>query len=208
MKKIYYIDAGHGAILDGKYLTAPRKMHKHPDGSIAYEGVINRRIGSMLHTKIRNAGFQSIYVDTPLDINLNARVNAINALYAKYKNLVVLSLHSNASPSHNARGNEIITSFGETKSDKFATIFGEQYVIDLPDVKFRPGFFDPNEEVKDLDKEMDLCITRESNCPAVLFENLFFDQYEDWQLLQSNTYINDLTNSKLQAIKQIELSTL
>jgi len=195
-------------MLDGKYQTAPRKMYKHADGSIAYEGVINRRICSMLHTKIRNIGFQSIYIDTPLDINLNTRVNAINAFYAKYKNLVVLSFHSNASPSHCARGNEIITSFGETKSDKLATIFGEQYVIDLPGIEFRSGFFDPNEEVRDIDKEMDLCITRDSHCPAVLFENMFFDQPDDWKLLQSNSYINDLTNSKLQSIKQIELSIL
>jgi N-acetylmuramoyl-L-alanine amidase len=208
MKKIWYIDAGHGGVINNVYMTSPYKMHQHYNGEIAYEGVINRQIAASLHSALTHRGYKSIYLDTPVDIPLDRRTNIINELWYHYRNVVCLSIHSNASPEHNARGMEIWTSVGETRSDAIATIFGEQIMHDLPEIEFRTGYHDPREVKIDLDKEKDLHITHETACPAMLIENLFFDQWDDLQLLKSARFLWRLINSYLNAVDKIEKTQL
>jgi len=50
------LDAGHGGIIEGEYVTAPSKQFKHQDGSWAYEGVINRQIKNLLVVLLEQEG--------------------------------------------------------------------------------------------------------------------------------------------------------
>ena len=96
---IFLIDSGHGGMIDGKYASAPRKMHKFSDHEIAYEGVINRQIKKMLF-RVMNQHYLK-YIDicpTELDLPLEIRCDMVNAYCNEYgtENCLLISLHSNA----------------------------------------------------------------------------------------------------------------
>src|SRR5690606_5388228 len=58
------IDAGHGGIVDGRYVT-PGKQYKFNDGTVIYEGVVNRAIGKLLAEMLTRAGIP--YLQTTLE---------------------------------------------------------------------------------------------------------------------------------------------
>ena len=90
-------------------------------------------------------------------------------------------MHSNASKKHNARGFEIYTTKGETKSDSLATSIGDHVKELYTELKLKLRF---EFEDGDLDKELDFYVLRKTKCPAVLLECLFFDQWDDYSLLK------------------------
>lgn len=179
------IDLGHGGLDDnGNYTTAPNKMYKFPNGEVAYEGVINRQIGKKVFNYLSELGYCPSYVLFPeesIDMKLKERVSIINSFPPS--STIGVSFHSNASPKHNARGFEIWTSVGETRSDIIATYIGEEIMKEFPTLKFRADYIDG-----DLDKESQFYILKNTLCPMVLLENLFFDNWEDFQLLKSETF--------------------
>jgi len=63
----------------------------------------------------------------------------------------------------------MFTSSSDTKSDKIATIFGEEYKSVFPNNKLRTDFSDG-----DLDKERRFYILSLSKIPAVLTESFFY----------------------------------
>jgi N-acetylmuramoyl-L-alanine amidase len=179
------IDMGHGGLdSSGNYTTAPGKMHTFPDGEVIYEGVINRQIGKRVYEHLEELGYCPVYVvhpDEAKDVSLQKRVDYIN--FFDPDNTIGVSFHSNASAEHNARGNEIWTSVGETESDILATYIGEEIINEFPELKFRTEFSDG-----DLDKESQFFILRKTLCPMVLIETLFFDNREDAELLKSPVF--------------------
>ena len=186
------IDCGHGGIdSNGNYTTAPDKMHTFPDGSVIYEGVINRQIGKKVYENLEAESYCPSYVLFPeesIDMPLGKRVEIIDSFDPK--KTIGISFHSNASKSHNARGFEIFTSVGETKSDILATCIGEKIIEEFPDNRFRKDFSDG-----DLDKESQFYVLRKTKCPMVLMESLFFDNLEDAKLLRSESFQNRLALS-------------
>lgn len=192
MKNII-LDFGHGGIdQNGTYTTAPAKMFTFSNGEIAYEGVLNRQIG----------GLVEIYLKSHLDLNVVTTVKATDArdlslsyrvgVANKFKaeDSIFVSIHSNASASQKARGFEIFTTKGHTKSDELATCIGESvktYYEDL-NLKLRFDFYSDN----DLDKEADFYVLRKTKCPAVLLECLFFDNYEDYKRLVDPEFQKEL----------------
>ena len=114
---------------------------------------------------------------TELDLPLDVRVNIINTIYKKYENAVLISLHSNAG---GGKGFEIWTSYGQTRSDKFASLLGTQFVRDFPDIKFRADTSDG-----DIDKEAAFYILKNTHCPSILPECLFYDNYNEYLLLDN-----------------------
>lgn len=183
MKKIYLIDPGHGGIIDGVYQTAPKKMFVHGPGNIAYEGVLNRQIVNTLMTEMESRGIPYInIVKSELDINLKDRVDIANKFAQRYgnENVLGISFHSNAG---GGKGFEIYTSPGETKSDKYATIFYDIFQKNFPNWKMRKDLSD-----NDPDKESAFYILKNTNCPWILPEWGFFDNINDWELIKS-TYI-------------------
>lgn len=194
------LDAGHGGIINGKYTTAPKKMYKHGDDFVFYEGVFNRevvvKIKDML--KLDNISFIDI-VSTNEDISLEERVNRANDLYKSYKRkykILYISVHGNAG---GGTGLELYTSRGETKSDKYGQIIGEQMIKTFPDEKFRPDFIDG-----DLDKESNFYVLKHTYCPAVLTENFFFDRFKDALLMQSKIGQKNIAKAHVKAIKIFE----
>lgn len=178
---LWLLDAGHGGIdKNGKYLTAPDKMHVFPDGLTIYEGVINRAITKILYAKLEKADidFALVYHDIE-DTPLSERVMTADNVYRKDKRSIYLSIHSNAG---GGSGFEIFTSPGQTKSDKIANIFCETYMKHFPDYPFRPDKSDG-----DADKEADFYVLRKTDCPSLLVENLFFDNHKEAEYLLSLT---------------------
>ena len=178
------IDCGHGGVdLQGKYRTAPAKMFTFPNGEVAYEGVYNRLIGKELETLLKKSYdvFYTVAPNNPMDLSLKNRVTITN-MFPSFSTILI-SLHSNASSSHNARGFEVYTSVGETKSDKLAHFIGGEIQKSFPNNRFRKDMSDG-----DLDKESNFYVLRKSNCSAILLESLFFDNYEYFKLLKDKDF--------------------
>lgn len=193
----WLLDPGHGGIVAGKYVTAPRKMFTFPDGKVIQEGVVNRGITFRLINKLEAAGieFRDI-VDANDDVALSVRVNRADAEYMKDKRCIFLSIHSNAG---GGSGNEIYTSRGQTKSDKIANIFCEVYQKLFPQFKFRAEQVDG-----DADKEADFYVLRKTDCPALLVENLFFDNRKEAEFLLSAEGQEAFAECLFQAIVKVE----
>lgn len=189
------LDVGHGGLNDkGIYTTAPAKMKKFPNGEIAYEGVINRNIGLKLGNLIKkNTNLNVIYTvepSNPTDVSLGGRVRFTNQYDSK--NTILISIHNNASLKGDARGFEIFTTKGVTKSDKLA----EYIAIEVEKMYKQKGLkvrFDMTDG--DRDKESDFYIIKNAKCPAVLIECLFFDNYEDYKLLIDNNFQDELVSN-------------
>ncbi len=173
----FLIDKGHGGMLNGVYLTAPKKMYRHENGELAYEGVVNRQYGNRA-IELLNAHNMRVIDITPtvLDVDLDARVDIINTYCREYgkNNCLLLSLHMNAGKGE---GFEIWTSPGATRSDKYADLFMEFYQEAFPRHKLRKDVTDG-----DVDKESPFYILVNSKCPAILPEWLFFDNPKDWAI--------------------------
>jgi N-acetylmuramoyl-L-alanine amidase len=197
MKHTWLIDAGHGGFMEGEYVTAPAKMYEHSPEEIFYEGVFNRQIKDALLRELWRNDIAAIDTcATELDLPLSVRVNIINSIYQKYENAVLISLHSNAG---GGTGFEVWTSYGQTRSDKFAGILFSQFSLDFPDVKMRKDTSDG-----DVDKEDAFYILKNSHCPAVLPECLFYDNYEDYKMLDDPDFRIRYVSTLLEFIKQAE----
>lgn len=164
------IDCGHGGFdpYSLEYPTAPAKMAKHYFGTV-YEGVINRRIGIALADMLRSSGIRHFFLmhqweDTPLE----ERTSLANALYSEHPNLIVVSIHCNAFHEPAAKGWEVFTSIGKTRSDSYASKVYEE--IEKTDMfVMRPDFSDG-----DHDKEARFWMLTKTKAPAILTENGFF----------------------------------
>ena len=179
------LDCGHGGVDSlGKYTTAPAKMFTFSNGEVAYEGKLNREIGKRVGDYLTELGYCPLYTVAPSDskdVSLKNRVTFANKFNSS--NTIFISFHSNASDSHTARGFEIWTSIGETRSDIIATYIGEEITSEFSELKFRSDYTD-----KDIDKESNFYVLKYTNCPSVLLENLFFDNYDDYKLLCSESF--------------------
>jgi len=171
----FLIDSGHSGFIGGKYLTAPHKMFQH-GSEVFYEGVWNRRIKQKLLARLWDKGIHAIDLcPTELDVPLHTRVQVADSYHSFYENCIRLSIHSNASPEHNASGNEVFTYGRSKRSQGIGNILGELMEKNF-DVPFRKGD-------GQYCKTSDFYILKHSDCPAVLPEFLFYDYYEDYKKL-------------------------
>lgn len=193
---LWVLDAGHGGMDEKGYRTAPAKMHKFPD-FVIYEGVINRAIASMLIKGLKALEIDyAVVYDEIEDTTLQQRVATADAIYAKDKRAVYLSIHSNAG---GGSGFEIFTSPGQTKSDKIANIFAGVYQKFFPEFPLRADKSDG-----DADKEADFYVLRKTDCPSILVENLFFDNMKEAKYLLSKAGQERIYNAIIEAIVTCE----
>ena len=193
----WLLDAGHGGILNGKYTTAPAKMHRFPDGFEVMEGVTNRAIARKLWKLLEAQGIDfGLVYDEQLDTSLEARVAIADRLYAKDKRVIYLSIHSNAG---GGRGFEVFTSPGQNRSDMVAEVFCNSYHRHFPNRPLRSDKADG-----DADKEADFYVLRKTDCPAVLVENLFFDNREEAEYLVSEVGQQEIAQCMFDAIMEVE----
>lgn len=199
----WLLDAGHGGIKDGTYTTAPAKMHVFDDGLTFYEGVNNRAIVNKLKEMLGSAGIDHTLVHhAELDTPLKVRVDMANWNYANDKRCIYLSVHSDAMPdgAHGkGSGFAVYTSIGQTTSDVIGAVFCDIYSRELKQFKFRKDLSDG-----DADKEENFYVLRKTNCPALLVENLFFDNRKEAEFLLSEDGRDKIAMTLYKAIIETE----
>ena len=203
----WLLDAGHGGLKNGAYTTAPAKMHVFNDGLIFFEGVNNRIIVEKLSDLLIEARIDHALIHDPeRDTSLRERVFRANQLYAKDKRCIYLSVHSDAMPDGaHGRGSgfAVYTSRGETRSDAIAGIFSSVYANKLKQFKSREDHADG-----DADKEEDFYVLRKTDCPALLVENLFFDNRREAEFLLSDAGQTQIATTLFEAILETENTKL
>jgi len=189
-----YLDAGHGGIspVNKEYTTAPSKQFHfktdvmHHQGWF-YEGVKNREYINRIYQILSDRGnvvpiiVNHDWIDTPL----HNRVQLVNYMHNTLQMKgIYFSEHSNAAPG-NARGFSVWTSKGETTSDKLADLMIKYYKksFNTSGIRIREDKADG-----DSDYEANFYVLRKTDMPAVLSENLFFDNLEDAKLLMDTDY--------------------
>lgn len=174
------IDMGHGGVdpKTGKYVTSGKRSNHPVDGKVFYEGVNNRSYGKEWAELLEKHGHEVVFITDPndfVDVPLSTRVTIANS-----KDLdLLVSIHSNAARDSKARGHEVFTSPGETKSDLFAEEWGKEFIDTLPDIKYRFG------QGKAYDKEELFTIITKTHCPAILIELEFHTNDDAVRLMRS-----------------------
>lgn len=204
---LWALDMGHGGINpDGKYVTKGKQYHFN-DGTSIYEGDINRKIGHRVANNLKQLGID-FTVLTPgyEDYRLSWRVAKANRIYSRDKRCVYVSFHSNAASNsikgsgNSASGYEIFTSVGQTKSDDFAEVFLNTYIKHFRNAK--RARLDGSDG--DKDKEAQFYVLRKTHSPAILLENLFYDNRQDAEYLLSTKGQKELAYVITQSIINCE----
>lgn len=192
---IVLLDNGHGGLINGEYVT-PGKRKDWGEHGVIYEGEFNRAIVNGIIEKLTFLKINYVNIAPEYrDVRLETRVNRAN----KYPTdqCFYLSVHSNAGGGH---GSEFFTSPGVTKSDAMATIFGEEYKKEFPDRRLRTDFSDG-----DLDKESSFYVLTKTWMPAILTENFFMDNLEEFQnILNTKSGRKQIINYHLNAILRVK----
>lgn len=192
MKKLtIYLDAGHGGTdAAGKYTTAPSKMFKHTsgafhDGSTFYEGVSNRVFAALVADALKSQGFDVITCfDAVADTSLASRTTIANKHFKqlirsdKKASALFLSLHSDA---HNgtARG---FTCY--SAENALTSALASLAISEVLKARLVPAFGVTSRTPK----QNNFSVLRNTVMPAVLVENLFFDNLQDATLLMRQDY--------------------
>lgn len=195
------IDAGHGGLRDGYYTTCPNKMHTFPDGFTIYEGVINREIARRVWLQLVENGVDfSLIYDEVDDDPLLIRTLRANKIYDRDKRAILVSIHSNAG---RGKGFEVfIHPAAGQRTKAIAQVFCERYIADFPYFGFR--WHNRDQDYKTANFHM----LRETKCPAILVENLFFDEREQAEYLASECGQQDIADCIVRAIMEIEHSEI
>lgn len=186
---VIIIDNGHGEETSGR---------RSPDGSLL-EYKYCREIASLIYDKLKTLGYNPyLLVPEDEDIALNVRVKRANSIYKENnKKVILVSIHCNAAASdgewHTASGWQVIVSPNASdNSKKLATYLKEE--ADEEGLKVRLQYSDKAYFVQSL------AICRDTNCPAVLTENLFMDNKEDVEFLLSDEGKETITNLHVNGI--------
>lgn len=192
------IDFAHGSDVPGK--QSPDGKHK--------EYLWSRKVGQWLVDRLKKEGFEVALTNTSdTEIGLSRRKEIANNLDTPNGGTKLLvSLHNNAAGMGNewctARGFEIYTTKGQTRSDLFATIIYERLQKDFPTsdgYKHRVDLSDG-----DPDKESNFTVLMGNNYWGVLLEWLFQDNPDDVELLQDDRVNLKLVDSLTNALIYID----
>lgn len=199
-KSLIIIDAGHGEE------TAGKRSPVWSDGRQLLEYQFNRSIAHLLLAMLVPSTFDVLYLngcDPKRDLPLSTRVGAANKSSQNYRKSLFISIHGNAAGTQSAKGIEVFTSKGETKSDKVATLMLEQLEKYLPTRKFRFDYSDG-----DKDKEENFYVLSKTRMPAVLLELGFYTNEEECRLMLSMEYKYKCAEAILVAIAGARLEGL
>lgn len=233
MKKITQVllDAGHGGMIDGKYVTPGKRSPIDENGDQLYEGVNNREIREEVAKLLKPLNVTVKYVNEGnKDMSLSNRCATANALAGKrYKETLFISIHSDAHQykyidkdctiiysrkKHGiiensklyskpyleftaAHGASCYTSPGPTASDVVAEAWYEEARVMWPDAKLRTSKSDG-----DLDKEARFTVLTKTKCPAILIENFFMTNKEEYLFLKSKQGKREIAQVIVNTIKR------
>lgn len=169
------IDNGHGAKTPGK---------RSPDRTF-YEWKFNREIAIPVVEELRRRGFDAerIVTEDTEDITLRERCRRTNEWCKKLgaKNVLLVSIHANAAGNggwYNATGWSGYVYRGASQASRKLA----QYLYAEAEKR---GFKGNRSVPKERYWTAGFYILRYTNCPAVLTENLFYDNKSDLAILQS-----------------------
>lgn len=136
------------------------------------------------------------------DVTLQGRTARANTFG---KNCLYISVHGNAAGNGSkwmkARGWSIYTSKGYTKSDPIAEIFIKKAQEILPEIGATVRKY--SQKKYEGDWEENFYVLKNTVMPAVLTENLFYDNPEDCEIMKSEEGLNALAKVHIEAIKDI-----
>jgi len=200
---VIILDNGHAKSTPGK------RSPIFDDGKTQFfEYEFNRDIVKRISEKLEKLGIKYYIIVPELeeDIKLTKRANRANEICKKYGagKCLLISVHANAAGNGKTwmkgRGWSVYTTKGVTKSDKIATIFYEEAEKLLPkyNMTLRKDMSDG-----DPDYESNFTIIYAALCPAILTENLFYDNKIDVDFLMSEEGRNVIADIHVNAIKRI-----
>lgn len=195
MRPVVILDNGHGVETPGK------RSPVWADGSQLREYEFNRDIVSRIIDMLETDGIEYVdLVPEEYDVSLRERCERANRIYRNYGgNAFLISIHANAG---GGTGFELYTSYGQTQSDKIASIIAEEYKAE-----FRSEFpLRKDTTDGDVDKESNFYILRQTTGPAVLTENFFMDTEKDCKLILSEEGRERIARFHYKAIKRIIVS--
>lgn len=192
------LDAGHGGLnpkltIPYSYTTYPSKCFQHKNKILMgygwfFEGVFNRKVCSVLESKLTQAGFYVLKVyDEVIDTTLAKRVTKANFAAPKFTQSIYVSIHGNAANNTSAHGWELFTSTGNTKADVLASLIINKVREILPTLTIRTDMSDGDE-----DREENFYVLRKTTMPSILSENGFFTNYKDALMMMSDEYIEKI----------------
>lgn len=201
-----FLDAGHGGInpkvkLPNGYTTYPSKCAQHNNGAFHsygwfFEGVFNRAVVQYIEQYLKDWGYTTMKVyDEIIDTPLSKRVTKANFAAKNFKASLYLSIHGNAAENKTARGWEVFTSPGQTKSDIYSELLFKEVKQSFPNWIFRSDLTDG-----DHDKEDRFYVLTQTNMPSVLSENGFFTNYHDAKLMFDADFQKKLALSHARAV--------
>lgn len=193
-KFVILIDNGHGCDTPGK------RSPVLPTGGQLLEYMYTRALAAAVKKEAEMQGFEVVLLVPELaDISLSTRGKRANAYIKAHpdKFCVLYSLHGNAAGNggwYNARGWEAWTTTSKNNSDLLARYLYEEVAKELPCVPLRGA--------KTGGKERNWTVIATANCPAVLTENLFYDNREDVELMLQESTLQALARAHVQAAKK------
>lgn len=198
-EKLILLDAGHGGIVKGEYVTYGKRSNpfEHNGKKIEfYEGISNREQVARIQFELMLLGIKShIIAPENEDTSLTARVMRANKLHKEY-NCFYLSIHSNAHDNPSAHGWEVFTSYGYTSSDLYAEIIANEFRSAFPDERIRYGSVA-------VGKEANFRVLTGTHCAAALTEDLFMTSPDDLKKLIDPVFRQKLIDYKVKAIVRI-----
>lgn len=173
----FILDAGHGGMAFGHYLTPGKRSPEVPPG--IYEGEFNRDVCSMVAGICRGVIDVEFLNPGAINIPLTARVKYINQLYRKEKDIVLLSVHANAIGHgkwvDSARGYASFVAHNASEtSNEFARLL-------------RWNMIDTRMSNRG-EKCANFTIIKKTHCPAVLLECGFMTHPSEAKRLASKSF--------------------
>lgn len=197
---VLFIDAGHGGIdLSGNYTTAPSKQHKFEQGfhesGWFYEGVSNRRLAAEFMAQASRMGYLCIPVYHPSkDTSLSVRTATANYMAETLEvDSIYISFHSNAFDG-SARGWCVFHHPNSSGGNRIAESIASEVL---------PLCVDYEVPERNPVLGANFHVLTYTSMPAILLENLFFDNEQDAELLQDPTFCVNLCNRILRGIEKI-----
>lgn len=186
MYNTVFLDAGHGGIKDGRYTTSPKKLHKHfkgefHEGRTFYEGVKNRQVVNFIVNHLnKDHPWINVFVvnDYIEDTPLKNRVVVANYLNDRGFKGIYVSEHSNAFNT-SVKGIETHVTGGESS-----------LLLEQEFNKAYKNISEDNNVLLRSPKKSKFYVLRKTKMPAILLENLFFDNHKDAAKLMDTTYLN------------------
>ena len=184
------IDNGHGSNTKGK--CSPDGKHR--------EYLWARSFAKRLEAMLKNCGYDAQRIVTEeTDISLKERCRRVNAICKELgaKNVLLVSIHNNAAGSEGkwlrARGWQVHVSLNASQRSK-------DLALRLINAVEARGIVVRKHSMKEPYWAQNLAICRDTNCAAVLTENMFQDNWEDVALLQDEQFVATLADAHASGI--------